>query len=225
MRLKFVLAAFALGSLLSGCATPVKMGLNKESTHVDVSKESLLLLTAKLSNAYKPSYQPEAYALQVEKQDADESAERFNFLADKEGTVKSPEGNEYVFRVSIPPGNYVIRGITGFSGIFPVRGNFFLPLHSDVTVTPQSVVYLGRVEGNVRERQDGEFRAGAPVPLIDQAVTGFSGGTFDVTITDSSDKDLAQLKTIFPALQTVEVQKNVLPPFDRARAQQWWEVH
>src|SRR6266568_2596132 len=47
-------------------------------------------------------------------------------------------------------------------------------------VKPAQVVYLGRVEAVRRERKDdGELRAGFVIPLIGQAVAGYSGGTFE----------------------------------------------
>lgn len=70
-----------------------------------------------------------------------------------------------------------------------------------------------------------EFRAGLPFPLVDQAVTGFSGGTFDVEIIDQFEKDELEFKSRFPALRDVNIQKAILPPFDRTKAQKWWEAN
>jgi hypothetical protein len=67
-------------------------------------------------------------------------------------------------------------------GIFPFHGFFFAPLHEDLDVEPNSVVYLGQVDATAVERKDGELRAGPVIPLIDQAATGFSGGTWDISV-------------------------------------------
>jgi len=75
----------------------------------------------------------------------------------------------------------------------------------------------------VRERQGNEFKAGASIPLIDQAVVGASGGTFDVEISDQFATDEALFRDKFVALKDIEIRKAILPPFDRAKAQKWWE--
>jgi hypothetical protein len=79
---------------------------------------------------------------------------------------------------------------------------------------------VGHVWATVRERQDNEFKAGPVVPLIDQAVAGASGGTFDVETTDEFATDEAAFRSKFPALAGVEMAKAILPGFDRNKAQQ-----
>ena len=69
------------------------------------------------------------------------------------------------------------------------------------------------------------LEAGVSVPLIDQAVVGASGGTFDVVISDAYATDGPLFRSKFPALAKVEVQQEVLPAFDRKKAQEWWETH
>jgi hypothetical protein len=91
-------------------------------------------------------------------------------------------------------------------------------------VTPETKVsYLGAIQGTVRERQGDEFRAGSVIPLIDQSVAGASGGTFEVAVVDNYETDIKTFKKLFPAIQNVEVQRSILPPFDRQKAQAWWE--
>ena len=208
--------------LISACATPMTMGLGKGTERIDLKDESLLLLTVELVNEYKPSYQPQATGLIIEKPDIQGKEDRLSYTADEEGTFKSDKGNRYVFRMIIKDGKYIIRGIGGFSGFIP-RGRFFMPLHSEIEIKGPSVLYLGRVIGKVRERKENEFRAGSTIPALDQAITGFSGGTFDVNVIDNYEEDLKFMKTLFPALGNVQVKSAVLPPFDRAKAQKWWE--
>lgn len=211
--------------IISACATPMKMGLDKGTARIDLKGESLLLLSVELVNEYKPSYQPHAHVLHVEKPDSQGKEDRFNYITDEEGTFKSDTGNKYVFRMTLKNGKYKIVGITGFSGTFPVRGMFFMPLHSEIEIIDSSVLYLGKVRGKVRERKENEFRAGPVIPLIDQAVTGFSGGTFDVDVIDNYEEDLKFMMELFPALKNAQVKSAVLPPFDRAKAQKRWEDH
>ena len=98
-----------------------------------------------------------------------------------------------------------------------------MPVHGDIEVKANSVTYIGRASGIMREHQGNEFRAGPVIPLVDQNVTGFAGSTFDVTISDQSQEDLAAYQGLFPALKEANIEINVLPPFDRDRAQLWWD--
>ncbi len=211
-------------ALLAGCASPMKMAVNKETQSLDLSSEALLLLSADITNNHKPGYQPEPTILYVEEPNGGKA---YNFLMDKDGrlAVESDAGAVYFFRANLKPGKYIVRGIGGFSGLFPVRGNFFLPLHSEIEVTDSDAFYLGRVVGSIRERQENEFRAGLVIPLLDQAVTGFSSGTFEISIIDNSQQDLQLMGDLYPALQGTNVKVALLPPFDRDYAQKWWEDH
>lgn len=225
-RLK-MLAVIGVAAAVVGCATPLKMDVNKEAKSLDLTQKSVVLMTGRFSNPLKKTggYQPQAFVVNVEKEIVKGSEDRLNFLVDAEGTVIEPQETRYLFRMTLPPGKYVIRGITGFAGVFPIRGNFFLPLHAEINVTPKSVVYVGEIHGKVRPRDEkiNEFRAGPVVPLIDQSVTGFSVGTWDVNINDAYDQDVTKFKREFSVLTPVSVDKQMLPPFDRKKAQKWWE--
>jgi hypothetical protein len=61
--------------------------------------------------------------------------------------------------------------------------------------------------------------------LIDQAVTGISNNTFEVSIMDASQEDLADFRSQFPALRKADITTMILPPFDRNKAQYWWDHH
>lgn len=223
-RTQFALALVSL--LVAACATPTKMAFENDSDTVSGAK-AVFLLTATLKNDYKTSYQPKAFVLNVERATVKDSSDRLNFIMDDKAKVETDTaeaGNSYLARMELEPGDYVIRGLTGFSGIFPVRGTFFAPVHAELKSSAPGVFYLGHVAATVRERKEGEFRAGPPIPLIDQAVTGFAGGTFEVAISDRFDQDEATFKAKFPALRNMSIQKTLLPAFDRAKAQQWWEA-
>ncbi len=225
MRYARVLTGMLLVAVLSGCATTMKTAMDKKTEKINVGEDAVFLLTAELSNDYKPSYQPDAMVLNVETPDANSSEQRFNYMVDEDGTVKKETGNKYVFRGRLKPGKYVIRGIAGTKASFPVMGTFYMPLHCEFEAKKGQVSDLGKVIAKIRERQGYEFRAGPVTPLIDQAVTGFSGGTFDIQVVASNDTDTRWMKSLFPALRTVDVVPATLPPFDRQKAQKWWEDH
>ncbi len=212
---------------MSGCATKMDMPYSEDQPSADPAKGVyLMMLTTK--NTYHTSFQPDMLVINVEKAVAQSSSDRFNFAIDDQGTNETGSantGNSYLIRMQLPPGDYVIDGVTCLNRQFPIIGNFFVPLHEKLTGTALGVYYLGHVDGTVRERVGDEFKAGPTLPLIDQGVAGASGGTFDVVISDQWDKDSAQFLAKFPALQNVNVQKAIMLPFDRALAQKWWEDH
>ena len=163
--------------------------------------------------------------LMVETPNAKDSKDRLNFMTDREGTFVTKDMNKYIFRARLKPGKYVVQGIFGYSGIFPVHGTFFMPLHCEIEAKKGEVIDLGKVIAHTRKRQGNEFRAGPLLPLLDQAVTGFSETTFVVQTEASQAADLKEMKILFPALRTAQIVEDPLPPFDREAAQKWWEAH
>jgi hypothetical protein len=217
----FVVAAIAL---ISGCATVHEMGVKKDTEHLNLDKKGLLLMSVQVTNEYKPDYQPQIIVAFVEKPNAQSKEDRHNFKTDLEGTISSSDGSRYLLRMELEPGKYVVRGASCMYQSLFLIGSCFIPIHADIVVEPNKVTYLGRVKGVMKEREDDEFRAGPLIPLVDQSVTGFSQSTFDVAITDQSSEDLKAYKSLFPVLSAVDIETRILPPFDRKRAQAWWET-
>jgi hypothetical protein len=219
------IASVALALCLSGCATKMSMPYAPGYTGPSPNK-AIYLMTVTLKNTYHTSFQPDMLVLNVEKAVVSNSDDRFNLGIDDKGKLEtgSPDtGNTYLVRMELEPGEYVIRGVTCLNQQFPIAATFFAPLHEKLVVTAPGIYYLGHVDAIVRERVGKEFKAGPTVPLIDQGVAGASGGTFDIAISDRWDQDTAQFQNAFPAIKVEKVQKAILPPFDRAVAQKWWE--
>jgi hypothetical protein len=218
--------AFVL--LLSGCATPTKMAFSNDADTVSKSSKPIYLMTVTLRNSYRTSYQPKLIVVHVERGVVKGSADRINFTIDDKAKNESnlpTDGNSYLLRMELEQGDYVIQGMSSMSGVFPVRGFFYAPLHANLASSDTGVFYLGHVDETIRERKGDEFKAGPSVPLLDQAVTGASGGTFDIEISDQWEKDQPKFLAKFPMLSGVKVQSLILPPFDRAKAQQMWEAN
>jgi hypothetical protein len=214
--------------LLTGCATRTKMAFENDGDKITASSKPVLLMTVTLKNSYKTSYQPKLLVVNVEKPDAKDSKDRLNFTMDDKARVESNKaeiGNSYFVRMELDPGSYKLLGLTSTASGFLINGYFFAPLHSDIVAKKSGVYYLGHVDATVRERKGEEFKAGSQVPLIDQAVVGASGGTFDIAISDAFATDEALFRSKFPALKGVTIVKDILPAFDRAKAQAWWEAH
>lgn len=216
--------------LVTGCTTPTKMALSNDSETVSKTGKPIFLMSATLRNTYKTSYQPKLLFVNVERPIAKDSADQINFALDDGDKGKfesdSPnDGNSYLLRMQLEQGEYVIQGLTAHANSFPIFGSFFAPIHATIKSSEPGVYYLGHIDATVRERKGNEFKAGPSIPLLDQAASGASGGTFDIEISDQWEKDESKYQDKFPALKGVAVQKAILPPFDRANAQQWWEAH
>ncbi len=224
-----VSALVLLAASLGGCATPTKMAWTSDSKTAVKPADAVLLMTATVRNSYHPSFQPRLIAVDVEKGAAASRQERLNFTPDDKARFKEAdsheEGNTYLIRMELAPGQYVIRGLALDSPHFPILGAYFAPLHETFTVSAPGVYYLGHVQATVRERSGDEFKAGPSIPLLDQAVAGASGGTFDVEVGDHWDSDENSFRGAFPQLGDQPVHKAILGPFDRAYAQKWWAEH
>lgn len=212
------LCACVILLLASGCATQRAMPF-KEPTEKLEDKAAVYLLMVTLENKYKPSFQPRLISFFIDRKDGDKW-EKQSHSADVGGTVVVPGApvNSYAARLELPPGEYRVRALFANAAGFLINGMFELPLYAPLQVRePRGVFYLGNLRGTVREAKEGDIKAGPPIPLIDQAVVGASGGTFDAVISDAWKTDEATFRNQFPALAKVPVRKAVLPPYDRAR--------
>ncbi|QLG89264.1 hypothetical protein HQ393_13990 [Chitinibacter bivalviorum] len=225
MKKLTTLCCIAFSLLLSACATPTKMGFNQKTEKLDTTSESVFLLSVEMKNELKPDYQPSPWILYIEKDGETTTASKLNFIADEEGVFNRDGGNGYLYRFTLKPGKYKLIANAGkYQSLF-LLGQFFMPVHQEIEVTPGKVVYLGHISGKIRQRVNKEFRAGPVIPLIPQSVAGAADGTFDVVISDQYDTDLAQFTEKFPVLKNTVVTKQILPPFNREVAQQWWDAH
>lgn len=210
--------------LLSGCATMMgvdfakPIALNDETKALDIQKESVALLTVRTSNQYKPGYQPYVWGVLVVTNNGSVKKETYRF-GDRIGRLERSEEverqyNEYLISFSLPAGKYKLRYIDGTGGVFPVQGRFAIPVFADFDLTPNKIVYLGKIEATLRERKNNEeLRSGSVFPLIDQAATGFYSGTFDINIYDNYEKDVSLFKEKYLVLNGFTIEKTVLAPW------------
>jgi hypothetical protein len=207
------------------------MPLDKE-THISIENGSLVLMSLKISNSYRPSYQPyvlrisvldiqkaeqlerDSNELQTENATFEENAEEqpdpmISILPGSAVEKKPNQYNRYLVSFQVHPGRYEISWVHGGSGIFPIKGQFDFPINAKFEVPPNSTIYIGELVMDNRKSKDGERHSGGLFPLIDQAVTGFSGGTFKVVINDNFDRDIALFKDRYPKLETDTVAKAI----------------
>src|SRR5687768_789627 len=108
----------AVALILAGCGTTTKMAFHKDAETVTSTTKPIFLMTATLKNSYRPSYQPKVILLSVEKEGASQRSDRITFTMDDKAKNESdsPElGNSYFFRLELEKGNYLLKGLTGFS--------------------------------------------------------------------------------------------------------------
>ncbi len=211
--------------LLGGCASFPYMPLADKTPAVDQAKP-LYLMSVVLRNDHKPRWQPRVLNVILTREDGRAKPESFVLRMDPKGIVKPvEEGGKTTYLVRFT-GEQVPVGLRGFfaqGSAFPIHGYYFVPMHAEVPRFDRGVHYLGSAEAVVRERRDGEFRAGDVIPLIDQAIAGASTGTFDIVISDAYEHDVALFRRAFPVLEAVEIERAVLAPWDRAKAQRYWD--
>jgi hypothetical protein len=218
-------AAVALACVVvTGCATVNPMAFDKQTKAIDTKDKSIVLMTVDVSRSDGSRYVPEPFVVKFEKPGAQSKEDRQNFKFSKDTDSLQENGHDlYLVRMALVAGEYKLVDVTGKASAFPINSLFSVPLVADLKVKPNSVTYIGRVSAKLRERVGNEFRAGPVVPLIDQAVTGMSGGTWDVSIDNVADKDIGLFRAAFPVLKDVAIDTAALAPFDRAAAQRWWD--
>ena len=188
----------SMSALLSACAT---MGLDKNATQVDWSKGSVVVTSVELTNEFKPNYSANWLAMSMEKAKGEGSAgggTAWETVADGKTSV--------ILTHQLPPGKYSIKSLQGRAGQFPVIGNRTFSVDAPFEVQPKSVIYLGHIAMINKEKVNRDDQAsGAVIPIIDQAVTGFGGGTLQVALKDRYEQDVAALKNDYPALRDMAV--------------------
>jgi hypothetical protein len=211
-------------TLVSGCASTSPMPFAEPDVKPEAS-QPLYLMTVVVKNTYKERWQPRILNVRLTKDAEADKTEELVFLMDQKGTIKAADRKSSAFLVRLRGGDSfnMITGMVASASAFPVIGFFFVPLYAQLESDAPGIYYLGAVQASIRERKDNEFRAGPVIPLIDQAIAGASTGTFDITIADLYDQDVALFRATFPALENATIIKKVLPQWDRTRAQTEWE--
>lgn len=222
MKLR-ALAAIATIAL-TGCATVNSMAFDNKAKAVDLSKKSVVLMAFEVSRSDNSRHVPAPIVVNIEKPNAKEVKDRQNFRFGDGDAFQVDGRTVYLARMALEPGEWIVRGVTGQANAFPFIGTWFVPVHTAITIKPNTIDYLGHVSAALRPRDEkaNEFRAGPVIPLIDQSVAGLSGGTWDVTVEDRNDKDQTLFRSHYGALANATINPAVMPPFDRAVAQRFW---
>src|SRR5208283_1675177 len=218
IKYRFLLI-FCLVFAMSGCAGN-KMALTKGKSDIDLTKKSIVLLSVRISNQYKPSRQLKLLSVVICPQSETNCK---HDLPSNPGSPYKPykrekkHFNEYLLSYELESGTYNIDGLYTTYRIPTLTSGFgYTKLNLKTEIKPNSISYLGHLDITLREKKsDAEISAGGSVPLIDQYIPGFSSGTFDVEVEDKFDEDMKSFISEYTALKKVKVEKSILPHWIR----------
>jgi hypothetical protein len=190
-----------------GCANTQPMALSSKSKTLDLTTESIGIFTLETLNGYKPGFEPAVSSVAV----TPPAAEKAMFFQVGKPYRKGEDRSlAYLVSMRLPPGPCTVGNVSGTSNKLLVIGSFSFPLAAKFTLPPNTVTYLGHISMVNRKRKEGEPRSGSIIPLIDQAVCGYSDGTFDITVSDRSESDIPAFKKTYPVLQECTIDKVIM---------------
>lgn len=183
-------------SVLVGCAAP---GLDKNAKTLDLSKESVAIISVNMTNEYRPNYR--VNTMMPHFTQGGSTAQPVI----GQGTLED-KAEDILVSVKLAPGKYDLSKLVGVARGFLINGMLDFSVKSEIEIAPQAVVYLGHVKLVNKERISKDDQAsGGALPLIDQAVSGFSGGTMSVSLFDRYEQDVSLFKDSFPVLKGVDI--------------------
>lgn len=187
---------------LSGCSM-TGMALNDKNIQNELSQTAVALLKLNVVNNYHESFTPKVSGVGIYSSYNEKHV--FRDFSDTD-TKLGENGTTYLMSFKLKPGEYTLKKIEGTAAVFPIFGNFnFLPDHK-FTLKDNEIYYLGEITAvNVERTNDNDRRAGPLFPLIDQAASGFSGGTFKITVEDHYESNIKEFKRKYPFLADREV--------------------
>lgn len=201
---------------LSGCMTVKEMPLRSDVTQLDMKTESIVLFSARIMNDVYHRYQPKIITAVIVPEGAKEYSQWLSFKPQAPYAESDIGVKEYLLSANLAPGKYKIKEIRCMASAFPFNGLCELPMNAEVKIDqPGQMLYLGHVNATIRERKENEMRAGPVIPLIDQAATGMSGGSFDVVFEDRYETDTERYRKTYSAIQNSSIQKAVFPAWVR----------
>jgi len=195
--------------LLSGCANVSKMPLQESATSVDLSSKTILVGKVNIKNENTKSWQPDLHSIFLKR-----DGKKYSYIKPTR-TSKTPNvGKEFLFSLASEPGNAELNFMRFFSRSLLINGTGEIQFKQELNFPESGIAYIGNIDATIVARQPGEPRAGSVVPLIDQAVTGFSNGTFVVKVTDNYEEDIQLILEKYPYLKDQEIKKMILPEWE-----------
>lgn len=202
-----------LGLVFVGCANIKTMPLQVEQPNLQLADQSILVGRLNIQNKNAKSWQPNLLAVFV-KQDK----KNYSFNKPTLITHTPKVGKDYLFSLELEPGSADLNLIRFHSRSLLVNGIAEIKFQQPITFPKKgAIVYIGNIQASIVKHQEGQPTAGPVIPLIDQAVTGFSTGSFVIDITDNYEEDIKLLLEKYPYLKGKEIQKAILPQWSHAK--------
>ena len=97
------------------------------------------------------------------------------------------EGKKYFIIIDSEPGKVTLKSMRFLRWLPPLlKARVHLHFQNEIDVSQNKIVYIGNINAMIKPRvSDDQPRAGSMFPLVDQAVAGFSNGTFEVEVSDN----------------------------------------
>lgn len=211
-----ITALCAMALFASGCATPIALTSGTPMPNLGPDKGLMLLVIEttkdRMGSIGGDRIQPIVQGFSVGSTRG-EKAELYSVPQDV--VSFKDDAVIHLISLSLPAGEYEIKHING-KGLMDkwienttwneinrkYQGQFSSPLNASFVITAGKVAYAGHIKAHMRRRiSDSEPLAASPIPLLDQQIAGFYPTTFDLTITDVFDDDVARFVAKFPLLR------------------------
>jgi hypothetical protein len=226
---------------ICGCRHHLPMALEGTGGALDLSSSSVVLLSLRVENEYRPRFKPRAEVVVVEpigetSAGVDVAKEHASdmgsfqlrsqvgggkgwqtFKVGKPDAGASSGPRDYLLSMALAPGKYRLRYIVATATVVPYHPTgkawSLVPIYADFGIEPGKVQYAGSIEAINQKRTEGaQLRAGPIFRMFEQSMAGFSDGTYSVTITDRYDEDVPAFRHAYPALETCEITRTILRP-------------
>jgi hypothetical protein len=194
---------------LAACSS----AFDKRAKTVDWTKGAVVVLSTSLKNEYRTGFQPTTLGVSIAKVKAPEAQ------ASRIDAVDVLQNDMSVLVRQLLPGTYNIKALQGMAAKFPFVAGINFGTEGQFDIAPQGLFYLGHIAAvNVENKNKDDQATGDVLPLIDQAVAGFSGGTLRVNLEDRYDAVASHLKAEYPALLPIPLQRQLLAELRLDRA-------
>ena len=213
--IKKAITAILIIVSITGCAS--KMPIRPDGPLELKSNESLAVFKMTLKNDFK-NYLLTPEEMTVKATKASGGKTYYYTFSAPERQISGREV-EMMGSFALPPGDYTITGFAGRTdmgfAILPVVGKFDPSFVRSFSVGENDSVYLGHIIARLIEKKShGEERAGPIIPLLDQATTGMSNGTFKFEVVDDYQKDTEYLKVRYPSVGNRSFRRALLNSVD-----------
>lgn len=200
----------AIGFLLfaTGCATVVPMYHEGTGSELAINDQAVGFMTIRVSNQFKDNMQPDMGMIRA----LNSAGKVHSLKLAKPFDELDKVYKYYLVSFKLAPGTYSLEKIIGWKRIpLLVNATCVFDLNKTVTLEAKEMAYLGGLDIVIREKLGvgEEPPAGPPIPLIDQAVAGFSTGTYDLKILDKYDTDVAIFRENFPFIGETPISSKV----------------